>query len=713
MEVNVNRPLLESDPSAKSLIEGLEQSAADLGLGAAALYYNFPLYRDVDDSASRVHALLADPSRGIIIFECDSLVPSTNSAQSALLRLAEQLDQSASQVVARLIKSKRLRRGPQQLKMRLYELIFLPNADPRNGLAVGEFDHIVVHAGFSQLAAWIRALQDPSGVNDDEFREAIAILEGSSGIISPRGRDLHPSAGRTRGKILRDIEVALALFDADQKRAAMNIIDGPQRVRGLAGSGKTIVLTWKAALIHLQNPEARIVYSYYTKSLYGLIKGFITRFYRHYAERDPDWDKVRVLHAWGGKNLPGVYSTICSASGIDPITFSDARGHGEDEFDYVCKKLLEQNPGELFDYMILDEGQDFPPSFYRLCYQVTRAGRVVWGYDECQNILDVEVQDPRETFGRHGDGKYLVDLSQAPPGVQNNIVLHRCYRNPRHILIYAFALGLGLYNDPILQMLENNDHWTDLGFNVLQGSSRVGDHMVIERPETNSPLIMNRLFGSSEEIHFEAFPNAEAEAHSTTTRILSDIQSELLPEDILVVSLDDRFARRYFNLISASLAAAGVRCFNLLEAPSNSRLFSRQGYVTLSTVYRAKGNEAGSVYVIGVDSMFAQKDSIAERNKLFSAMTRAKGWLSVTGCGELGRAFVAECERVKAQYPLLCFTMPNRERLRMFQRDLSEQQAQINRVERDLEQQAKKMGVSVERLIEMLRESTKRKKNGK
>jgi hypothetical protein len=54
MEVNGNRPLLESDPSAKSLIEGLEQSATDLGLRAAVLYYNFPLYRDVDDSASRV-----------------------------------------------------------------------------------------------------------------------------------------------------------------------------------------------------------------------------------------------------------------------------------------------------------------------------------------------------------------------------------------------------------------------------------------------------------------------------------------------------------------------------------------------------------------------------------------------------------------------------------------------------------------------------------
>ena len=67
---------------------------------------------------------------------------------------------------------------------------------------------------------------------------------------------------KSKGRVLDKIQSQIALLDADQKRAALQIIDAPQRIRGLAGSGKTIVLTMKAAQIHASSPDSRILYTY-------------------------------------------------------------------------------------------------------------------------------------------------------------------------------------------------------------------------------------------------------------------------------------------------------------------------------------------------------------------------------------------------------------------------------------------------------------------
>lgn len=42
---------------------------------------------------------------------------------------------------------------------------------------------------------------------------------------------------------------------------------------------------------------------------------------------------------------------------------------------------------------------------------------------------------------------------------------------PKRALIAAFSLGLGIYNTRVLQRLEDNQHWNDLGFVVEKGDS--------------------------------------------------------------------------------------------------------------------------------------------------------------------------------------------------------------------------------------------------
>ena len=101
---------------------------------------------------------------------------------------------------------------------------------------------------------------------------------------------------------------------------------------GLSGSvdwpdqEKTVVLAMKAALTHLRHPKASIAFTFHTKSLYQHVRRLITRFYRQYNDQDPDWDRLHVLHAWGGRSTPGIYYNACLAAGVSPMTFGRLNG---------------------------------------------------------------------------------------------------------------------------------------------------------------------------------------------------------------------------------------------------------------------------------------------------------------------------------------------------------------------------------------------------
>ena len=55
--------------------------------------------------------------------------------------------------------------------------------------------------------------------------------------------------------------------------------------------------------------------------------------------------------------------------------------------------------------------------------------------------------------------------------------------------------------------------------------------------------------------------------------------------------------------------------------------------VTISKIARAKGNEAPMVYIVGIEEIAENESDISYRNKLFTALTRAKCWVKIMGVG--------------------------------------------------------------------------------
>jgi superfamily I DNA and RNA helicase len=332
-----------------------------------------------------------------------------------------------------------------------------------------------------------------------------------------------------------------------------------------------------------------------------------------------------------------------------------------------------------YDHVLIDEGQDFPGEFYRLCYHLAKGERdkksIVWAYDELQDILNVKIRQPDELFGKGKDGQALVDLDRSsahvPPGATNDAVLSKAYRNQRDVLVTSHAMGFGVYSE-IVQMLESAEHWEDVGYDVLTGPLVQGQPVHIRRPDRNSPIQVPTVNGFPL-IEWHQAANLDEECEWVVDAIQRFLDCGLAPEEILVISLDDRNARAYLSTIAEQLAVRNIASNNIIADPYNEPPFTIAGKVSLSTVYRAKGNEAAVVFAVGVDGI--QTRTRGGRNKVFTAFTRTKAWLRVSGVGRAAERFGEELATASGNAPDMRFEMPDLARIETIQRGFSKKQA--------------------------------------
>ena len=611
----------------------------------AILYYQYPFYKgDIQSDIIEAKLLLVSSLYGLFSFEIDK-------SDHFMEDTKNQIDVLYNEIASRMLKHSVLRVKRNQLK---YELISVVVGNYQSYNSAGENEYILCKIDDIPTIIGDYKLESPIS---QEIKVLIeSCIDGTFTLIQKKERiDAGP---KTKARILNEIQSHIANFDIEQKKIAEIDIDLPQRIRGLAGSGKTIVLAYKAARFHAQYPDKRILYTFYTKSLAATVKNLITRAFKNYSNSEPNWDVIKVCHGWGSASSEGVYYNTCISNGYSTMTFTEAKKHSSDAFAYICNDLCKKSINKEYDLILIDEGQDFPSDFYRLCYKLCRTRRICWAYDDFQNIFDVEIQNEQDTFGTDEKGNPYIDF-----GVGNSLqdqVLKKCYRTPRYSLIYAFALGLGVYNDKVLQRLESNKQWESLGFKVEKGDSSTGSKMIISRPEENTPAYSNKEF-TKDSIKKNKFTSIEQECENISKEIARCIQEQgLLPTDICVICIDSQRIGDYFTKISKGLRQYGLAPFNLLNAPYNNISFFREGYITLSSVNKAKGNECGVVFICGVDSVFKNPNNVVMRDKLFTSMTRTKGWLYLSGCGDEMDSFLEEFKRIEENDYKLEFIQPDK-----------------------------------------------------
>ena len=534
------------------------------------------------------------------------------------------------------------------------------------------------------------------------YEDLISVLQAISTIRKGKKRRVVVNS-HSRGAKLKALEDSIANLDNQQSKAVIETVEGVQRIRGLAGSGKTIVIALKAAYLHAQHPDWKIVVTFNTRSLKGQLKQLINTFYIEQTNEEPNWDNLQIMHAWGaagGGERNGIYYTFCSENNVEYSDYINSRNKfgAEDTFGRVCEKALldtKNNIKELYDVILVDEAQDFSVSFLRMCYEVLKAPkRLVYAYDELQNLRLQSLPSPEEIFGSHANGTPRVKFYEESEGKpQQDIILEKCYRNSRPALVTAHALGFGIYrqqdnkDEPdLVQMFEQNSLWNDVGYKVIDGKLEDGAQVVLSRTDESSPKFLEQHSDLDDLIQFKSFKDRAEQDLWVYEQIVKNLEDdELRADDIIVINPDPVTTKRAVSGIRSKLFDKGIKSHTAgVDTTPDVFFAENEESVAFTGIYRAKGNEAAMVYVINSDLCYDSTYELAKkRNQLFTAITRSKAWVRVLGVGDNMNKLAKEYEQTKYHNFTLDFIYPDktqREKMNIINRDMS--MAEKDRVKR-------------------------------
>ncbi|MFC1544595.1 DEAD/DEAH box helicase [Gemmatimonadota bacterium] len=639
------------------------------------LYIGYPIIGTAEGPFP-IDALLVSRDKGLVIF---NLIEGRE-----INTFAEDQDDSFNKLESKLRAHKILMKG-RDLQVPIKTVTFAPARDDATSLSQ-ENHPICNEVNLEEFLAGC-GWDDPSN-----YESLVAVVQAISTIRKGRKKREVQKIG-SRGAKLKQLEDSIANLDNLQGRAVIETVEGVQRIRGLAGSGKTIVLALKAAYLHAQHPYWKIAVTFNTRSLKGQFRQLINTFSIEQTKEEPDWENLQIIHAWGapgGGDRNGLYFSFCQNNGLEYLDFGSAKrefSRGK-EFEGACQRALDNCPQSagIYDAILVDEAQDFPPSFLRLCYKMLNPEkRLVYAYDELQNLSSQSLPSPEEIFGTNLDGSPMVRLAPNQPGKpQQDIILDKCYRNSRPVLVTAHALGFGIYRTPdedfgtgLVQIFDHSQLWLEIGYEVIDGELADNCEVTLARSEDSSPTFLEDHSPFEDLIQFHRFDSIEEQNQWVANAIKTNLEEdELRPDDIVIINPDPISTRDAVGPIRKTLFEHGINT-HLAGVDTSPDVFfdADRESVAFTGIYRAKGNEAGMIYIVNAQDCYSSFGNTASvRNRLFTAITRSKAWVRIVGFGDGMIALMEEFDQVKENHYRLRFRYPTQEQrkhLNIVNRDMT------------------------------------------
>lgn len=655
--------------AAKSLVTELEAIQASHSL-TGTLYLGYPVV-PIDGISATVDAVMTTKEHGLVVFDF-------RSGNLGIEAINDRQIDIETAFKVRLLENRALRRR-SELSFPIHVISLVVAADQ---VKVDEPPFICTPRDLSGL------IIDFEGLSDELFINLNASIQRTVTLRPAKSRE-NVVKQNSKGKKLKIIEAEIANLDKWQKQAAIETPSAPQRIRGLAGSGKTIVLAQKASYLHISNPDWKIAVTFYTQSLYQQFEALITRFNFQFSKEEPDWTKLNIRHCWGGSSKEGIYSLIARKYGITPLDFGTAssRFGSERAFAGICGELLaivkRDNSPEIFDAVLIDEAQDMPQEFFELVYHVTKSPkRIIFAYDELQTVSSYTMLPTEDLFGKFPDGTPRVQLKNKEYDARQDIVLPICYRNTPWALTVAHALGFGVYREPpsaseigLVQMFDDPEIWRDIGYEVRSGQLVHGKSVELARAEGATPSFFRSQMSVDDAVVVKRFDNASDQYSWVADDILKNIdEEELLVTDVMVIVCDTFAIRSQGANIIKALAAKKISA-HIAGITSAASDFFVSNSIPITHIFRAKGNEAPLVYVVGAQACFAGLELARKRNTLFTAITRSRGWVRICGVGPFMEGLQQEIEKVSSSNYILSFLYPTTqqiEKIRRINREISD-----------------------------------------
>ncbi|WP_410489290.1 DEAD/DEAH box helicase [Bacillus sp. DTU_2020_1000418_1_SI_GHA_SEK_038] len=381
-------------------------------------------------------------------------------------------------------------------------------------------------------------------------------------------------------------------MDLHQEMLAKQIGDKNRLIRGVAGSGKTLILASRAKMLAKDHPDWKILILCYNISLARSIEQMIYHmmnepdnlFDFNYSAAEQEVDtkihniKVRNFHAWLRNDLR--------------IT--------EDAIPSMIEKLeIGQAILPMYDAILIDEGQDFQGDWFGLVSQLLNP--------DTKSLLLVE--DRAQTIYKR-KRSYVQDTGLSFQG--RSKVLSINYRNTAQIV--KFAWDFYQKHSALKNKVVSKEHEGEII--APQSTRRKGVEPAIVKTDS----------------FFK-----EAKIVVRQIQKLHEQYKVPFSEMLILYRVKKTYQMNYIDVLKRALDQEGVRYYWLTENSESKRKFEREeDSVKISTIDSSKGLDFQAVFIVNIDNMpFAlEDDKEREASLLYIGMTRAKEYLCLSYSGE-------------------------------------------------------------------------------
>ncbi|VVE30157.1 Putative ATP-dependent DNA helicase YjcD [Pandoraea eparura] len=366
----------------------------------------------------------------------------------------------------------------------------------------------------------------------------------------------------------------MAVMDVQQEQLARSLGDGHRVIHGVAGSGKTMILGYRAEYLAMQSEKPVLVLCF-SEPLSRQIKSVMD------AKGLSAKVIVRHFHGWCSDQLSAYHVTR-------------PKGGGERFFAQLVQCVIKavdrgSIPAAQYAAVLIDEGHDFEPSWFKLVVQMVSP--------ECRHLL-VLYDDAQSIFNR----SERQGFSFKSVGVQaqgRTTILKINYRNTRQIL----ALAANVAKD------------------ILDAKATDDDGVPLIRPiscgrEGPQPMLIK-------------LPSIADEAEAISRQMHRAHQDGTAWQDMAIVY-------RTWSVGQACVdALAKARIPYQWQQRDRKQFSPGADAVSVLTMHASKGLEYPFVAVPGVGAMSTQDTDLEQEARLFYiAATRATHQLLVTGSGD-------------------------------------------------------------------------------
>ena len=373
-----------------------------------------------------------------------------------------------------------------------------------------------------------------------------------------------------------DDSETIKVLDRQQERLARWMGDGYRVVKGVAGSGKTLVLLYRARLIAKTYPRWRVLLTCFNRVLADELG-------RQLSEMDEGLGNVTVKNI---DRLPtDLYGEVHRRGGRLVLPGDDYEGRISACLDH----LRADEESALFDAVLVDESQDFDPHRLELAWRLLKpGGHFVVARDAAQNVYRRPNWIPPGTSGRG-----------------RTSILDQNYRNTEEILQTALAL------------VDDGD-----------GPDRAGD------PDTDDLIISPRSALRNGRLPDLIYTSSNDEVRVACDRIEGLKTSGFRWNDIAVLCGNRQSQARY----AAEFSRRGVPHINLAYR-KNRNAVGREAAdrVLVASLRLLKGLEFPIVFLSGLSEIALGgdvPDDTTARRAVYVAMTRATTHLIVMVSGD-------------------------------------------------------------------------------